>query len=206
MSNQLVVENRETGKTTFLLTEVTRLIKDGYNLIIMDSATEHEDKSLLKKVMKCYPTAKLYDARNEQLVQIQHGYENFFNNFGNTFPVKEIINISDNSIICFDLSYFLEKGYDVFNQTNDQQLYNYYRGLYNNLAQQIVSSLIILNNRGIIKNTVVVMDEIEFPIVDFDISSLQKDILFIAAVHPENSFGTFYKSFDRNMFQTFRKV
>ncbi|NLA33439.1 MAG: hypothetical protein GX861_01045 [Tenericutes bacterium] len=49
------------------------------------------------------------------------------------------------------------------------------------------------------------MDEIEFPIVDYDISIFQKNIDFIAAVHPENAFGTFYQSFDKIKFKTYQK-
>lgn len=205
MNNQLVVETRETGKTTFLLSEVNRLVNDGCTVIVLDSATDHENKSLLRKVMAQYPNSILYDQRNENQVKMQYGYEHFFSNFESVFPVKELIGIPRNSIICFDLSYFLEKGHDVFDETNDREQYNHYRGLYNSLTQQVISTIIMLNNRGIMDNVVVVMDEIEFPVVDFDITSFQKDVSFIAAVHPENSFGTFYKSFDKAKFKAFRK-
>ena len=49
------------------------------------------------------------------------------------------------------------------------------------------------------------MDEIEFPIVNYDISLLQKDLSFIASVHPENSFGTFYTTFDKLKFISYKK-
>ena len=57
----------------------------------------------------------------------------------------------------------------------------------------------------IINNTIVVMDEIEFTIVNYDISLLQKDISFIASIHPENAFGTFYNTFDKIKFISYVK-
>lgn len=204
MNNQLVVETRDTGKTTYLFNEVKRIVADGYRVIIMDSATAHEDKSLLKKVMYQYPKAKIFDVRDEKTVTLQHGYQLFLESFECMFPVKQLIDLDD-KIICFDLSYFLEKGHDIFDQTNNRELYNYYRTLYNSLAQQIITGLIMLNSSGKLQNTIVVMDEIEFPIVDFDITLFQKDISFIAAAHPENTFGTFYQSFKRVPFKVFRR-
>ena len=50
---------------------------------------------------------------------------------------------------------------------------------------------------GIINNVVVVMDEIEFPISNIDISLFQKNIKFLASVHPENAFGNFYQNFEK---------
>lgn len=43
-NNQLIVESQETGKTTYLFNEIERLISEGFGIIILDSATEHEDK------------------------------------------------------------------------------------------------------------------------------------------------------------------
>ena len=103
------------------------------------------------------------------------------------------------------MSYFLEKGHHVFEQTNDVSLYRYYRNLYNNLSQQIVLSLILMEKSGILNNKIIVMDEIEFPISEYNISQLQGDLSFLASVHPENSFGTFYESFDRMQFKKYQK-
>ena len=132
------------------------------------------------------------------------GIQYFVENFMNYFPFAEVVK-NRNKTICFDLSYFLEKGHDEYDRTNSIELYNYYRSLYNNLSQQIAVSLILMEKYGIINNTVVVMDEIEFPIVNYDISLLQRDLSFIASVHPENAFGTFYTAFDKLNFISYRK-
>ena len=62
-NNQLIVNNRETGKTTYLFNEIVRLVREGSNIIVLDSATEHEDKSLLKKVMNSFDNAVSIDIR-----------------------------------------------------------------------------------------------------------------------------------------------
>jgi len=204
-NNQLIVNNRETGKTTHLFNEIVRLVKEGSNIIVLDSATEHEDKSLLRKVMNSFDNAVSIDIRDERMVALnQVSIQEFISKFMCFFPFQEVFN-NRGKIICFDLSYFLERGHDIFDETNDRDKYNYYRGLYNLASQQIVASLIMMESCGIIGNSIVVMDEIELPIVDYDISLFQKDINFIASVHPENDFGTFYKSFEKLEFKAYRK-
>jgi len=204
-NNQIIIDGRDTGKTTYLLTEIDRLYQEGINIVVMDSATEHEEKSLLKKAcnnIKEYTVIDMRDPKNIVIDKV--GIQHFVKNFMNYFPFAEVVKNRDKTI-CFDLSYFLEKGHDEFDRTNSIELYNYYRSLYNNLSQQIAVSLILMEKYGIINNTVVVMDEIEFPIVNYDISLLQKDLSFIASIHPENSFGTFYTTFDKLKFISYRK-
>ena len=169
-NNQLIVESQETGKTTYLFNEIERLISEGFGIIILDSATEHEDKSLLKKVVQKYNNVSVIDMRDEkQIVLDEWNVNGFIDNFMKYFPFHDVLK-NKNKIICFDLSYFLEKGHDVFDETNDKELYTYYRNLYNRLANQIVVTLILMEKYGIIKNRFIVMDEIEFPITDYDIS------------------------------------
>ena len=204
-NNQIIINERDTGKTTSLWSEISRLHQDGVNIVVMDSATEHEEKSLLKKTCKNIKETAVIDMRDSDSIVIDKvGIQHFVENFMNYFPFAEVIKNRDKTI-CFDLSYFLEKGHDEYDMTNSIEVYNYYRTLYNNLSQQIAVSLILMEKYGIINNTVVVMDEIEFPIVNYDISLLQKDLSFIASVHPENSFGTFYTTFDKLKFISYKK-
>lgn len=204
-NNQIIVDGRDTGKTTYLLTEIDRLHQEGINIVVMDSATEHEEKSLSKKTCNNINESIVIDMRDPNGIVIDKvGIQYFVENFMNYFPFAEVVK-NRNKTICFDLSYFLEKGHDEYDRTNSIELYNYYRSLYNNLSQQIAVSLILMEKYGIINNTVVVMDEIEFPIVNYDISLLQRDLSFIASVHPENAFGTFYTAFDKLNFISYRK-
>lgn len=204
-NNHIIIDGRDTGKTTYLLTEIDRLYQEGINIVVMDSATEHEEKSLLKKVCNNIKESTVIDMRDPKNIVIDKvGIQHFVKNFMNYFPFAEVVKNRDKTI-CFDLSYLLEKGHDEFDRTNSIEIYNYYRSLYNNLSQQIAVSLILMEKYGIINNTIVVMDEIEFPIVNYDISLLQKDLSFIASVHPENAFGTFYTTFDKLKFISYKK-
>lgn len=204
-NNQLIVEAQDTGKTTYLLSEINRLYQEKKNLIIMDSATEHEDKSLLKKTCNNIQDSIVIEMCDPNKIVIDKiGFKKFSEEFMNYFPFDEVVK-NKNKIICFDLSYFLEKGHDEYDKTKSKERYKYYRDLYNNLSQQIAVSLIMMEKYDIINNSVVFMDEIEFPIVDYNLDLFQKNINFIAAVHPENAFGTFYESFDRIRFISYKK-
>ena len=44
MKNKIIVDEKNVGKTTFLLSEIARLKSEGIGIIILDSATEHEEK------------------------------------------------------------------------------------------------------------------------------------------------------------------
>ena len=203
-NNQFIVEAQETGKTTYLFNEIERLLKEGSGIIVMDSATEHVDKSLLRKVSSKYDNSCVIDLRDEKQVVLGNiDINDFINNYKNYFPFNEIMNNRD-KIICFDLSYFLERGHDAYDETGDMNLYRYYRGLYNALSQQIALTIILMEREKLIRNCFVVMDEIEFPVTEYTIDQLEDGISFLASVHPENAFGTFYESFSRLKFQKYQ--
>jgi hypothetical protein len=203
-NNQFIVEAQETGKTTYLFNEIERLLKEGSGIIVMDSATEHADKSLLRKVSSKYDNSCVIDLRDEKQVVLGNiDINDFINNYKNYFPFNEIMNNRD-KIICFDLSYFLERGHDAYDETGDMNLYRYYRGLYNALCEQVALTIILMEREKLIRNCFVVMDEIEFPITEYTIDELEDGISFLASVHPENAFGTFYESFSRLKFQKYQ--
>lgn len=205
MLNKIIVEKQNTGKTTYLLNEIEKIILNNENLIIMDSATEHVDKSLLKKVINTYDNCIEVVPTDKNLISINnYSLTEFVENYKQQFPF-EIIKQNANKIICFDLSYFLEKGHEFLDNKNDLETYKYYRKLYNDLSQQIALILILSEKDGIINNINVVTDEIEFPIVDYDMSLFQKDIKFLSSVHSENAFGTFYNSFEKATFKVYKK-
>lgn len=191
--NLLIVDKQNVGKTTYLYNQFLKLKDLQKQIFILDSATDHENKSLLKKVEKCCSNVVVICPNNEkQITKKFNNINEFKNESFNSDIFRQIIDNLGN-IICFDLSYFLEKGYEY----EDMSLYKYYRYLYNLLSQQIVLLLILMDKYDIINNSFVIMDEIEFPICDIDVSVFQKNIEFLASVHPENSFGTFYSSFEK---------
>ena len=188
----VVVGGRNTGKTTLLLEKTKQLVEDGYKVIVLDSATEHEGKSLLRKVQALYPEVKAHSIEDESKVVIDDlGVRDFSDTYHDAWPY-DIIN-EDDQIIGFDLSYFLEKGHDVYDETEDIEQYRYYRKLYNDAAQQLLISLILKEKEDGNDKIAIVMDEIEFPIVDYGLKLDKSNMLIIAAVHPENAQGTFYR-------------
>lgn len=200
----LIIAERNTGKTTYLYKKILKLYKEGKNIIVLDSATEHEEKSLLRKICNvCNDTVVINMCDYKNVIIDEIDIQSFKNNYVNYFPYSEII-YNKNKIICFDLSYFLEKGHDEYEKNNSIKSYNYYRKLYNCLSQQIIVMLILMDYNDNIENTVVVMDEIELPTVSYSISLSQKNLSFIAAVHPENAFGTFYSCFKKMNFIPFK--
>lgn len=203
--NKIIIAGRETGKTTFLLNEIDKYINQGKNVIILDSATEHEDKSLLKKIINKYKDAIVFDMQDvNKVVLNKMDVNTFIKGFKQYFPFEEVLKTTNN-ILCFDLSYFLEKGHDVYEETCDEKKYNYYRNLYNFLSLQITLSLILSAKEKILTECVVIMDEIEFPRMNYDMFIIQENIEFIASVHPENAFGTFYKEFEEMDFKPYIK-
>lgn len=204
MHNKIIVESRNVGKTTFLLSEIERKKSENYGIIVLDSATEHEDKSLIKKVEKMYDDVVVFIPNEENdIILDKISINEFVQNFSCYYPFAEILKNKEKTI-CFDLSYFLELGHTVYDETGNESLYLYYRNLYNYLSEQIALIIILMEKYGIIDTKLVVMDEIEFPIAKNDISVFQKNISFLASVHPENAFGSFYQSFETANFKPYR--
>lgn len=204
MYNRFVVDGRNVGKTTFLLSEIEKNMSENSRIIVLDSATEHEDKSLLKKVEKKYDDVVVFSPNDiNDIVLNCINIDEFIQNFSSYYPYDEIVK-NKNKLICFDLSYFLEFAHTIYDETNNEELYKYYRSCYNFLSEQIVLVIILMKKYDIIDTNLVVMDELEFPITTYDISCFQENISFLASVHPENSFGSFYKSFEPADFKPYK--
>ena len=150
MNNKVIIDEREVGKTTYLFNEIERLKNENQNIVVLDSATDHPTKSLLKKVISNYQNSIAIEFnKKENIFLNENNYQEYINNFDKIFPYNEIANNKE-KIICFDLSYFLEMGHDVYDESNDINLYNYYRKLYNYSALQVAFSLILMEKYDII--------------------------------------------------------
>ena len=203
--NKAIVEEREYGKTTYLFHELMKAKEKGKEIYVMDSATEHPDKSLIRKVEREYSNVITLDERDQNKIVLNDiGIHSFISHYQNYFPFEEIVNHM-NHILCFDLSYFLEKGHEMYDKYGDIKLYQYYRSLYNHLSEQIALSLILSDQCGIIHNGFVFTDEIEFPVSNYNIGDYQENIEFFSSVHPENAFGTFYNSFEKVKIKRYNK-
>lgn len=109
--NKVIIEGREYGKTTYLFNELMKAKENGLGIYVLDSATEHADKSLIRKVEKTYENVVTIDERDKNKIVLNDiEIEEFVDNYKEFFPFREIIDNRKN-ILCFDLSYFLEKGH-----------------------------------------------------------------------------------------------
>ena len=193
---------RETGKTTYLFRELLTLLEQGIGVIVLDSATDHPDKSLIMKVEKNFASAVVLKTEDEKDVVVgDMSLFSFIKSYREYFPYKEILQ-NRGKLVCFDLAFFLERAHDIFDETGDEQKYRECRAVYNNLAVQIVLTLLLMKKNGELSEEFVIMDEIEFPSVDYSFSTLQEDdelgnvLKFIAAIHPENILPkSFYDDF-----------
>ena len=75
--NEKIVYGREAGKTTYLLNAIKQKRNEGTNIVVLDSATEHEEKSLLKKIEQTYNNTITFDLKDErQIVLNKVGVDN----------------------------------------------------------------------------------------------------------------------------------
>ena len=143
MSNPLnvIIGDRDTGKSTYLFQEYKKALEKGKKILVIDSATEHVEKSLLIKIQS---TTKEYlnisQCEKEDIL----------------FPfIKEKMYPShlaglDSKVILCDASYYLEKGYDY--PAGEQR--ELCRRIYKRYAMQVVSVFLDVVD-------VIIFDEIE---------------------------------------------
>lgn len=143
MKNKGVVYlgNRNTGKTTRLLNAFEDALLKKKRILVIDSATDHVEKSIAKKILGRSLTNVIYIS---------------------SYPEKEIVfpNVSESDFakqysgesqiyIC-DAAYYLEKGYDF----PVGEIRERFRLLYKKFSMQVLKELID-------QIDVVIMDEIE---------------------------------------------
>jgi Predicted ATPases involved in biogenesis of archaeal flagella len=143
MSNSLnvIIGDRDTGKSTYLFREYKKALENGKKILIIDSATEHVEKSLLIKIQtktKEYLNISQCDKKDIIYPLIRE----------NMYP-SHLVGLNSEVILC-DASYYLEKGYDY--PTGEQR--ELCRRIYKRYAMQVVSVFL-----GVVD--VIIFDEIE---------------------------------------------
>ncbi|MBX3007678.1 MAG: hypothetical protein KF816_06575 [Melioribacteraceae bacterium] len=192
--NQLIVGSKNSGKTTFLLSYVKYQIENNNSVIVLDSATQHKEKSLIMKILHDYKHVEVKDFCDvEDLFCMQNKLDTKI--FFDYYSLGEII-IPDKKIICFDLSFYLEKGYDVYEKSKREKDFWYYRNIYRKLSWLVVSALLYLDSIQILNRTMIVMDEIDLSDEEMTILGSQKNINIVAAMHPQKQLAKFYQSFE----------
>lgn len=135
------IGNRDTGKTTRLYNIFLDAIRENKKVLVIDSATEHTEKSLYEKLQLDYGkrSFSIRRCKREQIV---------FPDKSSDYP-KINKNVTKN-IYLADVSYYLEKGYEYpAGQKRENE-----RLLYKKQSMQIIDALME-------QIDVILMDEIE---------------------------------------------
>lgn len=136
------IGERNTGKTTRLYERFIYEYELGRTILVIDSATEHIEKSIYMKLCLEYK-------EKIEICSCEKAGILFPNNSAESFPFESIKNVSQR-IYLVDVSLFLERGYDYPAGTRREMERLYYK----KLSMQVIEVLLE-------KVDVILMDEIE---------------------------------------------
>ncbi|EDN67930.1 hypothetical protein BGP_3213 [Beggiatoa sp. PS] len=197
----MIIGARNTGKTTLLEKLVDAYYYIGTKVIILDSATEHVEKSLIKRLEKKYHIIEIGSPSEDNIYSeqdivdvISAGTESIKHFAASLFPVDILTKTKYEKIIAFDVSYYLEEGYKTTSKIEKNRL----RFLYKTLSSQILLG-IIYSKTYIPLNLAVVMDEIELSIASTVALKMLSHIDYIYitdAVHSKESIKDVYERFN----------
>lgn len=122
MSRQGIVYigERDAGKTTKLYHAYEEALKKKKRILILDSATDHEDRSLIRKIQR---------ENQGILIESCNEFEIVFPKITPCSYPYELVKDKDSSLFLCDAAYFLEKGYDYPEGTlreKQRKLYKYF--------------------------------------------------------------------------------
>lgn len=146
MGNRLYIGMRDSGKTTSLYRDVDAALIARRPVVVIDSATDHIDRSLMHRLLRAY----------------ENGCE------GAEYPrsfvdpmqrLSQMMSMADaGKIVIIDVSHYLEEGY----QSTDPNEKVMIRRRYQDEACDVMATVHATMLRGGLRNVLVAMDEIEF--------------------------------------------
>lgn len=137
------IGDRNTGKTTRLWKIYEEAVMKGKTVLVIDSATEHVSKSIVKRILRV-DLKKVVCIHTCNVDMIVFPEEKM-----NCYP-KEILENTNSKVYVCDAALYLEKGYDFpAGELREQQ-----RVLYKKFSMQVIRALID-------RVDVIIMDEIE---------------------------------------------
>ena len=188
--NIALVSSRNTGKTSTLKRFLTMYREAGYTVVVIDSATDHADRSIVKYIENHLDgVLTIGSPERHEIVRSHRLWEDNLDIRG-IYPY-EILKANQKSLIAVDVGRYLEEGYG----TDDLQARASIRQYYKELVLQVLYVVEQLYGAG---RVAVVMDEIEFvPEMEWMVSRLNnRGIFFINAIHNKDSLGKSGKLFD----------
>lgn len=169
-----IVGAREAGKTTILKKILAEAKKQDYTILLFDSATDHELKSLLVHAKEKY--------ENTLTISSPEKEEILFNSVSTHMYPYDIVLKSTSRMYLFDVSRYLEEGYDTDDLEERQHIREYYKRL---VLQELKVMFPLLYK----KKCIILMDEIEL-IDDMNEilnSYVQEGASIVIALHSQDS-------------------
>lgn len=135
------IGRRESGKTTRLYNIFVEEYKKHQRILVIDSATDHVSKSLIKRIAREYDHEFIFTDEETKIFDFASKKKNFLNQF---------VQDANKQVYLCDAGYFLELGYK-YPPGNERERK---RRLYKCFSMQVI--MILLDNVDVI-----LMDEIE---------------------------------------------
>lgn len=108
---QAIIGGRDTGKTTFLLRLAERAIAEGIPVMVIDSATDHTEKSLLYKLRNVYAHTWFPSPSVAKIVEMPTS-----GGLDQVYPFSEMLCLPSGpagKLLLVDVAYYLELGYET---------------------------------------------------------------------------------------------
>ncbi|MBR6253092.1 MAG: hypothetical protein IKR04_04555 [Clostridia bacterium] len=182
-----IIGARDSGKTTILQNVFNLAYDQGYTIVIIDSCTDHPNKSLLVRTHQAFEdSVHITSPEKSRILQ------SYFIPFKTDFYPCEMIAMNLNKrIFLFDVSKYLEEGYDTEDLKKREEIRMYYK----RLARQI---LYAVQKMLMTKKVIILMDEIELIPSMFNVLVDLKDssTSIVMTLHSSVSlkfFGTLFK-------------
>lgn len=180
-----IVGTFNTGKTTRLATLAVSALSQGVTVVVIDSATEHEEKSLLSKLM--WVSSKIVIRSPDNVMDIRQSWQ-----CSNTDYPSDVLRESSSvtQLYLFDVSKYLELDYHL-PPLERGTLRPYYQWFSLQCLQSVVQTL-----SGV--KTLILLDEIEL-LPDFRHAfeiMHDMDTNIICAVHNQSELAELDSFFD----------
>lgn len=181
--NIALVSKRNTGKTSALKKFLTVFREKDYTVVVIDSATDHAERSIVKYIQNCLDDVLMIGSPERDEIVCSHKLLDDNLDIREIYPYA-MLKDTRKSLVAVDVGRYLEEGYYTEDIQERAQIRKYYKEL-------VLQVLYLVEKLFRSNNVAVVMDEIEFvPEMEWMITRLNnKGIFVINALHNKDSLG-----------------
>ena len=148
-----IIAPRDAGKSSFLYQKFVRYNEESVPILVVDSATDHPEKSLLRMVQASCPSVYIPSPAQEDIKPVDsiNTSDCYY-----PLPIMEECTATDcSTVFLADSAYYLEYGYC----TDDQAIREARRKLYREFSMQVAYAFTALSHPG--GRFLMIFDEIE---------------------------------------------